>query len=80
MKIKKIINDENKNLYLAMISLVTGSNKDFTTLGMFESQSNAAVSFRMDETHKAIPNLMTKMVSIALNKLSPSMKNDVASE
>jgi hypothetical protein len=34
---KKIINDENKNLYLAMISLVTGSNKDFTTLGMFES-------------------------------------------
>jgi hypothetical protein len=31
-------------------------------------------------TTKAIPNLMNKMVSIALNNLPPKMKNDVASE
>ncbi len=29
---------------------------------------------------KAIPNLMTSMVSIALNKLPLRMKNDVASK
>ena len=30
--------------------------------------------------YKPIPNPMTKIVSIALNKLPPRMKNDVASE
>jgi hypothetical protein len=31
-------------------------------------------------TAKAIPNTMTRMMSIVLNKLPPRMKNNVASE